>query len=405
MRMPGEGNDGWGKMVGSSIASQTGWLYPFAAIALVLGLLWRGRAARSDRLRAGYLLWGVWLATFLLVFSAGRIGGHMYYMGVIDLALAALTGAGLVALWNAFRAGGRRAFALPAALVATVAWAFFLVRQTPSFLPWLAPTALALGAAALVLLVAASRGQGGRRLLLGGLAATVAAVLLAPAAWVAAAIFSSDSAHASSSMGYVGPAQRRSGFAAIYERLLADRPGGSGFRAGSGFPGGFGFAGGVGEPGGNRRSGFGEAGGSGGLGGFGGSARQRAGGAFGGMAEGNLTHEQQSMVAYLKQHQGGARYLFAVTSWTAASPYILADGVPVLPMGGFTGQVPFPTLSDFQHLVSSGQLHYVLLDDSNLLDRRRGEAQTQIINEVRTTCTLVSPADYNGAPTTRLYRC
>lgn len=380
MRMPGEGNDGWGKMVGSDISSQTGWLYPFALIALVLGLLWCGRAPRTDRLRAGYVLWGTWLAMFFLVFSAGRIGGHMYYMGVIDLPLAALTGAGLVALWTAFRTGGRRAYALPAALAATVAWAGYIASQTSSFLPWLTPTTLALGVVALVLLVVAWRGQAGRRILLGGLVATVAAVLLAPAAWAGAAIFGSSGAHASSSMGYVGPAQRHGGMAAVYARFLEGR----------------------------NRSGFGGPGGFGGFGGWGGSEGRRAAGGiggFGGAPGTKLTAEQQSLVSYLKQHQGGARYLFAVPSWSAASPYILAEGVPVLPMGGFTGQVPFPTLADFQHLVSSGQLHYVLLSDNLSFDRRRGQAQTQITSQVRATCTLVPPTDYNGSSSSQLYRC
>ncbi|MGW5543887.1 ArnT family glycosyltransferase, partial [Streptomyces sp. NPDC003998] len=104
----GGGQNGWSKMFGTALASQTGWFYPFAAVAAVCGLLWcRGRP-RTDRLRAGYVLWTTWLALYFLVFSAGSVGGHTYYMGVIAVPLAALTGAGSVLMWRAHRAGGRR---------------------------------------------------------------------------------------------------------------------------------------------------------------------------------------------------------------------------------------------------------------------------------------------------------
>ncbi|MHC5905176.1 ArnT family glycosyltransferase, partial [Streptomyces sp. S6] len=115
----GAGQDGWGKMFGASLASQTGWLYPFAAIGAFCGLLWSRGRPRTDRTRAGFLLWSVWLGTFFLVFSAGSVGGHTYYMGVIAVPLAALAGGGTVAMWRAYRAGGRRAVALPAAVAVT----------------------------------------------------------------------------------------------------------------------------------------------------------------------------------------------------------------------------------------------------------------------------------------------
>ena len=38
----------------------------------------------------------------------------------------------------------------------------------------------------------------------------------------------------------------------------------------------------------------------------------------------------------------------AVSSWSEASPYILATGQEVMPMGGFSGTVPAPTLAGRQ---------------------------------------------------------
>ncbi|MER6049274.1 hypothetical protein ABT168_17765 [Streptomyces sp. NPDC001793] len=129
------------------------------------------------------------MTTYFLVFSAGSVGGHTYYMGVIAVPLAALTGGGLTLLWGAYRAGGRRGWVLPGAVAATVAWGAFLSSEFPSFLPWLAPATGTLALTAVVLLILARPGgnQRGGRIALVGLGASLAAVLLAPAAWAASA--------------------------------------------------------------------------------------------------------------------------------------------------------------------------------------------------------------------------
>ena len=64
------------------------------------GLILRGRAARTDRARAGYVMWGLWLVVNGLVFSfmSGII--HSYYAVVLAPAIAALVGAGVVELWG-----------------------------------------------------------------------------------------------------------------------------------------------------------------------------------------------------------------------------------------------------------------------------------------------------------------
>ncbi|MYR22925.1 mannosyltransferase, partial [Streptomyces sp. SID6137] len=63
----GGAQNGWAKMFGTTLAAQTGWFYPFAAAAVVCGLRWRRGRPRTDTSRAGFLLWGAWLATYFLV--------------------------------------------------------------------------------------------------------------------------------------------------------------------------------------------------------------------------------------------------------------------------------------------------------------------------------------------------
>ncbi|MGW1259861.1 glycosyltransferase family 39 protein [Streptomyces sp. NPDC002513] len=368
----GGDQNGWSKMFGSSLASQTGWLYPLAVIAIACGLWWRRSKPRTDRIRIGFVMWGTWLTTYFLVFSAGSVGGHTYYMGVVAVPLAALAGGGMTLLWRAYRAGGRRAWVLPGTVAATAAWGAYIASRFPTFLPWLAPAVGVLAVAAVVLLVLARPGvRSGGRLALAGLAASLAAVLFAPSVW-AVQVF--NPSYGSSGMGSVGP---------------SGGSGGGGGGHGQPKP----AAGRMGQPP---------------WGGTAGGARGKGaahGGSMGGFGDssGQLTTQQQKLLNYTTFHRGLAQYVFATTSWSGASPYILAKGADVLPLGGFTGQVPFPTQSQFQQLVSSGKLKYVLVGGSG---RGMGAmfgnsatgttSTTQITNWVKSKCTLVPASAYGG---------
>jgi 4-amino-4-deoxy-L-arabinose transferase-like glycosyltransferase len=387
---------GWTKMLAGPLASQTGWLYPPGVLAFCFGLYRRRRMPRTDLLRAGFLLWGGWLAVYLLVFSAGSVGGHTYYMGVVAAPLAALTGAGLVLLWRAYRSGERAGWALPGTVAATAAWGAVVARDYPAFLPWLAPAVLGLGLASVALLAApllrarravrseqgvpdpaapvpVSSGPGSpasrrpartrvRGVAALGLAAGLATMLLAPAAW-SASVF--DRAYGHSGMGAVGPV-------AVMHR--------------------------GGPAAGATATGTGEAA----------QAEAAAAARLWGPNGQKLSHRQRALLAYVQSHRGGARYLFATTNWSLASPYILATGAPVLPMGGFTDQVPSPTLSAFEQSIASGRLHYVLLGSAFPTG---GPVKADTVASragawVARSCQEVPEQAYGGGVAgQRLYRC
>ncbi|MYT27479.1 mannosyltransferase [Streptomyces sp. SID8354] len=324
----------WAKMFAPSLVSQIGWLYPAAALAAVCGVGWRRGRPRTDPLRAGFVLWGVWLITYFLVFSGGAIGGHTYYMGVVAIPLAALFGGGTVQFWRAWLGGGRaRAWALPTVVGATVAWSAAIAALFPDYLPWLAPAAGALGAGALALLVCARRGARARRgaaersirtdapparpvrrrTAVLGLATALVAMLLPSAAWASSVL---DPTYGHSGMGSTGPVAIRRHSAPHGD---TSHPSAS-----------------LQKP--TQRT----------------TAPHPA-------DESSLTPAQRRLLAYTRAHRDGAPYLFATTSWRTASPYILYTGAAVLPMGGFTGTAPTPTRSGFRHLVATGQLRYVVL--------------------------------------------
>ncbi|MFE2385609.1 mannosyltransferase YkcB-related protein, partial [Streptomyces misionensis] len=118
-----------------------------------------------------------------------------------------------------------------------------------------------------------------------------------------------------------------------------------------------------------------------------------------------------------RAHQGSARYVFATTNWNAASPYILAAGAQVLPLGGFSGQVPFPTPARFRRLVADGRVRYVLAGGgarfgpptAGTANPAAGKtAATRIADWVASSCAEVPAAAYGGtaaAPGQTLYRC
>lgn len=61
------------------------------------------------------------------------------------------------------------------------------------------------------------------------------------------------------------------------------------------------------------------------------------------------------------EHFGqGVRYPLATYTALLAAPLIYATGQEVLPIGGFQGTNPSPTLNRLQRLIAQGQLHLIL---------------------------------------------
>ena len=163
------------------------WLLPFALIALASGLWITRRAARTDRARAGYLLWGTWLVVQGLVFSymSGII--HSYYSVVLAPAIGALVGAGIVGLWRLRSTSWLGGVLLAAAIAVSSVWAWALLDRTPDFMPGLGIAILAIGLAA-ALIVAIPASLVSRRLSLVAVTVALAALLIGPAAYAASTV-------------------------------------------------------------------------------------------------------------------------------------------------------------------------------------------------------------------------
>jgi 4-amino-4-deoxy-L-arabinose transferase-like glycosyltransferase len=347
------GGGGITQLVSPTWGGQIAWLLP-AALLLFAALLWYSRhAPRSDRLRASALLWGGWLLVTAAVLSFGQGIIHPYYTVALAPAIGALVGIGTIELWRRRDTPAARVL-LAGTLAVTAVWAWVLLARTPDFAPWLRVAVLIVGLVAAGGLVAGGRLPLGRRL---GVAVAGAALLAGLAGPAAYALDTVASPHG----GAIPSAGPRAAF------------GPGGFRGG---PGGFGRG-----PGGSRGGPGGLGRGQGGFGGFvpfrggppqgsfgtlpGGpppsgrsGARGGPGGGIGGLLEGSTPSTQ--LVTLLQADATRYTWVAAAIGSNTAAGYQLATGEPVMPVGGFNGTDPSPTLEQFQGYVAQGKIHYLI---------------------------------------------
>ena len=334
------GATSWHRMFDAEWGGQVAWLLPAALGLLVMGLWLTRHAPRTDRTRAGLLLWGGWLVVTTLVFSYSQGIIHPYYAVALAPAIGALVGIGAVMLWHR-RDDIRARAALAVTVVGTAVLASTLLGRSPDWHPELRVVVIIAGLAAAGLLLAGNRL--GSRVALAGVMAALVATLTAPLAYSiqtaatpqGGAIPSAGPAVA----GGRGPGGARFG-----------RVGGPGGQ--NGFPG---AAGGNAFP---RFPGL-----QGGQGAQPGVGSRAASGGFGGGGPGGLlrgSDPSKAMVALLDQDASRYTWVAAAVGSNSASGYQLATGDPVMAIGGFNGSDPSPTLEQFQQYVRDGKIHWFI---------------------------------------------
>ncbi|HEX7662741.1 MAG TPA: glycosyltransferase family 39 protein [Pseudonocardiaceae bacterium] len=342
------------RLFGSEMGGQISWLLPAALILLVVGLVLTRRAPRTDSTRAALLLWGGWLIVSGLVFSLSQGIIHPYYTVALAPAIGALVGIGLVLLWRE-RGDIAARFVLAGTVAVTVVWSFALLSQNSTWQPRLRWTILLGGFAAAAALLLVHRF--GRALVVVTCLVAMVFCIAGPTAY---AVVTAATPH-EGAIPSAGPSG--SGFGSP----MGFRRGGTGPTGGNGGPGGL-NAGGFGAPGGNNQGGFGGPGGFGGGGnGTGngtGSFRAPAelgGGPGGGMAGvlGGGTANKE-VTALLAKNAGSYTWVAATVGSNEAATYQLATGDAVMPIGGFNGTDPSPTLAQFQEWVRQGEIHYFI---------------------------------------------
>jgi 4-amino-4-deoxy-L-arabinose transferase-like glycosyltransferase len=172
------------RLFNRQLAGQISWLLPLAGLGL-LAAAWQTRLRFPlDRRHQALLLWSAWLLPQMAFFSIANLF-HRYYLEMMAPAIAALVGAGVVAMWDDYRRPGWRGWLLPLALVVNAAVEALILADFPDWSRWLTPLVggLCLGAAG-VLVVGRLAGGARRRNWPAAVAAIgVLALLIAPTVW------------------------------------------------------------------------------------------------------------------------------------------------------------------------------------------------------------------------------
>jgi 4-amino-4-deoxy-L-arabinose transferase-like glycosyltransferase len=355
------GVTGLTRLFGPEVGGQVAWLQPAALALLAGGLVAVGRAPRTDVRRAALLIWGGWLLVTGLTFSLMAGIFHPYYTVALAPAIGALVGIGGGLLWQQ-RARPWARVVLAAALAVTAVWSSVLLGRSPDFVPtlrWLVLVAGLLAAAGLLVVDRLGRGIVAAVVALGVLAG-----LGGPAAY---AVRTATTAH-TGSIPSAGPAVT-GGF----------RPGGlqGGFARGPA-PAGAPPAGGVA---GFRGTGAPDTGPTGGFGGFDGFGGARGGfGGRGGLLD--TATVSSALARALSEDASSYTWVAAAVGSNSAAGYQLATQLPVMPLGGFNGSDPSPTLAQFQAYVRAGKIHWFIGGGVGMRSRGGSDVAAQIASWV-----------------------
>ncbi len=289
------------RMLTSEFAGNASWLLPAGVVVLIAGLWFTRRAPRTDRPRALLLLGGAWMLVHTVVFSAMSGTIHPYYTVALVPGVAITAAAGASILWRE-RASLAARIVLAVTVVGTAAWSAVVLTQADwgLWLRWVVLAAGVLGAVGLLLPRFVARRAG-------ALVVAVLALVGTVGASTAYAAVTAATPH-SGSIVTAGP------------------------NPGMGGPG----TGGAGRPD------------------HGGRADRTRGGAPGGPGE----QASPQLVALLQG--AGTRWAAATTGAMNQAGLQLASGVPVMPVGGFMGSDPAPTLAQFQQDVAAGRIRYFI---------------------------------------------
>lgn len=300
---------GIGRLFQPLLGGQIAWLLPAALILAAASIILLRKVSWSNGRRALILAFGLWLLTIGGVFSYMQGIFHPYYSIALAPAIAALVGAGGSLCWdNREKLWVRWTLVLVLILTGFTSW--MLLDRTPEFVGWLRWLVVAL---ALLAAVGMSVDRGPKLVA----ALSLVAVLAGPVAY---SIHTLATAH--------GGAIPAAGPRIIDPDDLPEGPGMLRSHGTDGRYGGFGYA----MP-----------------------PRPRRGG---GLLDGSVPGP--GIVAALEANADRYEWVGATVGSNRAAGYQLATRRSVMPIGGFNGTDPSPTLVQFQQSVAAGRIHYFI---------------------------------------------
>jgi 4-amino-4-deoxy-L-arabinose transferase-like glycosyltransferase len=214
------GDSGLLRIFNTALGGQISWLLPLALAGLVAGLWTTRGARRTNKTRAGYLLWGLWTLVMIAVFAFVQGTFHSYYTVVLAPGVAALAGAGSVELW---RFGAKRrawSWLLPVAVAGSAVWSAVLLGRVSGYAPGLGVAVIVAGVAGAAALQASAwwrlRGRSRRVSTAATVVVCLAALLAGPLAYDLSTVSRSVTGNAAAA----GPATIAAADLAVDQSLL-----------------------------------------------------------------------------------------------------------------------------------------------------------------------------------------
>ena len=323
-------------------AGQIGWLLPLALVGLLAASCQRWPRIPLDREYQALVLWGTWLLTMVAFFSfAGRY--NAYYMVVLTPAIAALVGAGGVALWSDYRSRGWRGWLLPLSLLSMAALHTYIILAyyDEDWTRWLLPAIVGLcliGVLGLACMRLRPRLKQSVYFSAGAVAISILVLLIAPIVWATYTAWQ-DGGRRATLNGSVeaGP---QTVHVSSWGRPDGEHPGGPSDSSDTADP---------------------------------------------------------ALMAYLQANRGDAKYLVATTNARSASPIILTTNEPdpVITLGGFDGHDPVLSADQLANLVDKGAVHSFLIQNGE-----PDEPQNEAVDWVQDNCQQVPQGLWQSSSTT-----
>lgn len=328
----------------SSLSGQISWLLPFALLSAVGLLIGYRRKKPLTAKQKEALFWLAWLLPMMGFFSIAGFF-HQYYLIMLAPAIAALTGAGWVELYDFYKnRDGWKKWLLPIGILGTAGFQVYILLPYVKQIGYIWPAAVGiLGAgSALVLIAMMNKEKPARLAAIGG----ILVLLAAPLYWAATPIIYGGN----SMLPAAGPSNGNFG----------GMPGGM---PGS-IPGGL-----QGRIQGGVQSGARSAGGE----------RENV----------NL-----SLLTYLMSHNTGEKYLFATTNAGTAEPYIIQTGKAVMAMGGFSGTDKILTVDKLKQMIQDKEVKYFLISSGG---PGGGQGSSDILIWIKENGKEIPQAEWQGS--------
>ncbi len=196
------GEPGLLRLFNRQLAGQISWLLPLAGLGFLAAAWQTGWRLPLLRRHQSLLLWAAWLLPMVIFFSVANMF-HRYYLEMMAPAIAALVGAGVVALWEDYRRPGWRGWLLPLALAGSAAVEALILSEFPDWSRWLTPlvVGLCLAAAAALVVARLARRWGGRAWTVGAAIVGVLTLLVPMLVWASTPVWYGGH----SGLPYAGP--------------------------------------------------------------------------------------------------------------------------------------------------------------------------------------------------------